>query len=270
MAPLVHNVSNAQAASAVWSTPTSANSNVKHEHQEEKEQVVIAAQPIIDTHILPSHETPYPAVHQSSPYHPLSPRTPSDEDKRWLQTAIDGDIATMHKMLDHLDNDINCVDEWGSTALMLACYHDHTSCVRMLLDEGANIDLQDHRGVTCLMETSWNCNIELVHMLLHADVPPNVNIVDDRGYSAITQAAEEGFDEVVVLLIEAGAGVNVRDKHYRASALMYAAAQGHLTVVRMLHAAGADLNHRAQSCCLCCGELLDIDVDTATNQRTGA
>lgn len=241
MSPLVNVVSNAHAASTIrTATITNMDSN---NNLEQKEQTTKAVALTINTN-KPTDQQIEPELILVR-HKPINPRLPTEAEEIWLQTAVDGDIEEMHFLLDSIDN-IDCVDRWGSSALMLACYNDHSECVQLLLEEGANIDQQDYRGITCLMETSWNCNVELVTMLLNSALPPDLNLVDDRGYSALMQAAEEGYSEIVALLIENGADVNLREKYRRCSALMLAASRGQLNVVKQLYEGGAQINYIAK------------------------
>lgn len=68
----------------------------------------------------------------------------------------------------------------------------------------------------------------------------DVNAVDENDYSALLTSAEQGHLEVVCLLLEAGADLELRDSFGR-SALYAAAVAGREPVVRALVSVGADL-----------------------------
>jgi len=67
-----------------------------------------------------------------------------------------------------------------------------------------------------------------------------VNAKDDFGKTAPRQAASEGHEAVVRLLVELGVDVNVGQ--YWGTALHQAASEGHEAVVRLLVELGADVN----------------------------
>lgn len=58
----------------------------------------------------------------------------------------------------------------------------HLVC-RMLLDYGANPNLQDEDKKTALHKASWNCDQALMHILLDAGANPN--IMDMNGCGAL-------------------------------------------------------------------------------------
>ncbi|OQO15091.1 hypothetical protein B0A48_00473 [Cryoendolithus antarcticus] len=68
----------------------------------------------------------------------------------------------------------NLTNSSGDTLLMLASYHNHMSTVEMLIAKGADVDA-----------------------------------VNDRGQSILAGAVFKGYEEVVGVLVQAGAGVRI-------------------------------------------------------------
>ena len=115
-------------------------------------------------------------------------------------------LEVVRILIEYDPADINGVDEVGSTPLDWALTSDHFnngSVFRLLLEHGADINLQDEEGWTPLHEASFSGALEVVHLLLEhgADVEPK----DSNGMTALQRAAEEGHGEVVELLREHGA-----------------------------------------------------------------
>ena len=69
----------------------------------------------------------------------------------------------------------------------------------------------------------------------------NVDSTDKYGRTALIEAAEQGFTEIVQLLTGSNAGINHKDS-YNNSALLLATGNGHLDTVKALLAANADSN----------------------------
>jgi serine/threonine-protein phosphatase 6 regulatory ankyrin repeat subunit B len=90
------------------------------------------------------------------------------------------------------------------------------------------------------MEASWNRHIDMVRLLLKAGA--NINLTDERDYTALMQAAEEGHHNIVQVLIEAGCDLNKQEKKRNYTALMWSVVEGHPSVVQFLVQAGSDLN----------------------------
>jgi hypothetical protein len=102
--------------------------------------------------------------------------------------------------------DVNARDSGGSTPLLLASEGHNFgdgSVVRLLLEHGADINVQNHFGRTPLHRASFRGALEVVRLLLGhgADVEAKNNI--DK--TALQIAADEGHDDVVELLREHGA-----------------------------------------------------------------
>ena len=77
------------------------------------------------------------------------------------------------------------------------------SVVRLLLEHGADINVQNNGGRTPLHTASWNGALEVVRVLLEHGA--DVEVKSEYGWTALQEAADEGHDEVVELLREHGA-----------------------------------------------------------------
>lgn len=77
-----------------------------------------------------------------------------------------------------------------------------------------------------------------VKELLAAGV--DVNAANAYGGTALAFASDKGRTEVVNLLLERGATVNVKDRFYNATPLTWAVTHGHAEIVRALLAKGAE------------------------------
>lgn len=97
---------------------------------------------------------------------------------------------------------------------------DYTSIVRLLLEKGADINVQDKWGRTALMMAAREGRLELVRLLL--DWEADINIRNENGYTAVMLAAWRGHVEVVQALLDRGADVNAVGGEQRYSALLLA------------------------------------------------
>jgi ankyrin repeat protein len=142
--------------------------------------------------------------------------------------------------------DINIVDDeqLGTTPLIIACQQGNTDIVRLLLDSGANINLDCELGFTpltnacayeqieivrllvergadvnlpCLegenpLSVSIECeNIEIIKILLKAPTI-NINQIDDLDEPHLIKAVLVGSDEIIEMLINSGANVNIANE----------------------------------------------------------
>uniref|UniRef100_A0A2R5LKN9 Uncharacterized protein n=1 Tax=Ornithodoros turicata TaxID=34597 RepID=A0A2R5LKN9_9ACAR len=87
----------------------------------------------------------------------------------------------------------------GQTALMLAASHGRLETVKLLLEGGAEPNVQDNEGSTALMCAAEHGHIEIVRALLaHPDT--ELSLVDSDGSTALQIAMEAGHKDTALLI----------------------------------------------------------------------
>jgi ankyrin repeat protein len=114
-------------------------------------------------------------------------------------------------------------------SLSWAAGKGHLLVVRMLLDNKAQVDIQDAQGQMALTRAAGSGCLEIVELLLKCKA--RINNQDSTGASALSWAATRGHLEVVEALLEANANPWICDSKGR-TPLHFAAFQGHLHVVQ--------------------------------------
>jgi len=140
--------------------------------------------------------------------------------------------------------DVNTPQGDGSTALHWAAYWEDTESVEALIDAGADVNIANELGMTPLHMTCTSGNADLVEALLVAGANPNTTLAS--GETALMAASRAGSVEGVESLLRRGANVNVVEHTRGQSALMWATANTHSAVVKVLLEAGADVHARSQ------------------------
>lgn len=86
-----------------------------------------------------------------------------------------------------------------------------SNAVNALLTNGiVNLDERDEDGQTFLMIACQLGNCQIIRRLL--DEPSiDVNAVDNDNWTALLNAAKQGFADIIVLLLDAGANIEHRD-----------------------------------------------------------
>lgn len=118
--------------------------------------------------------------------------------------------------------------------LLVAARNGRTDVVRILLDEGVNVDSIGSWGQTPLMETAWGGHVDTANLLLSrgADILRGYN----RPGTALWQARLANQPEIVQLLMRHG-GRNCKDAE---SVLTAAVEDGDTEIVKALLAGGVD------------------------------
>ena len=162
--------------------------------------------------------------------------SPPDLNQQMVKAAMEGDMAAVVELLAK-GADVNTKGRYsGWTPLILAAKRGETELVNFLLSYGADVnEKSDVRNRTAIMEAARNRKIETVKALLTAD--PDVDAVDWEGYTVLMFAAVSGQSDIVDILLNHGADVNLRTK-VGSSALMMAS--GYPSVFKKLKQAGAE------------------------------
>ncbi len=123
-----------------------------------------------------------------------------------LEAVENGDSVLVQQ---HLEQgvDSNELNE----ALREASGRGHSDVVKLLLDSGAQVNLQDIDGWSSLRVASENGHSYVVKLLL--DSGAQVNLRDREGSSSLMLASENGYSDVVKLLLDNDAQVNLWNKN---------------------------------------------------------
>ena len=77
---------------------------------------------------------------------------PADGQRQLYEYCLSGDIGALNKLLaGNSSYNVNAQNTGGTTVLMFAAAQGHDDIVQLLLNLGANQNLQDNQGKTALM-----------------------------------------------------------------------------------------------------------------------
>lgn len=113
--------------------------------------------------------------------------------------------------------------------------------IRAIIPFVKNIDNTTQSGRTALMWASANGHTNTVILLLSAGA--DVNIINRAGKTALILASKNGHTDIVKVLLFAGTNVDTAD-HRRYTALMIASTNGYTDIVKALIAAKANINQQ--------------------------
>jgi len=131
--------------------------------------------------------------------------------------------------------DVRTADGSSGTALMIAAASGYTDFMKLLLDRGANVKLQDKHKDNALMAAVRIGSVDAVRLLISHGADPNQR--DEAGRTALIWAARSGRSDIAKILLDAGADANLEVGNGR-TALTTAAERGYDAVVQLLRAKG--------------------------------
>ncbi|KAL7930532.1 ankyrin repeat protein [Trichoderma chlorosporum] len=186
---------------------------------------------------------------------------------------IDTDIFQPLKYLTNQKFDINLPYN-NRSLLMVAAQFGDQACVRLLLDNGANIDWRDKDGESAVFKAAASKNFENANLLLDkgADISgkgwgersflhyclnspgtlrkslsrlSDPNVQNISGWAPIHSAVNSSNLEAIRILAEFKADLNIEIREGNMlTPLRFALEEGEMDVVRCLLDVGADVNHR--------------------------
>lgn len=141
--------------------------------------------------------------------------------------------------------DVNAVEGDGATALHWAVYRDDLQMVDLMIGAGAKVNVANDLKITPLYLAAANGNAAIVERLLKAGANPDTP--SETGVTPLMEAARTGSAGAVRSLLAQEAKVNAKETDRQQTALMWAAAQKHPEVTRILLDRGADVHARTGS-----------------------
>jgi ankyrin repeat protein len=140
--------------------------------------------------------------------------------------------------------DVNAPEGDGATPLHWAAHVDDLAIADALIRAGARADVANENGFTPIHLACINRNGAMVERLLAAR--GDANAASINGETVLMTCARSGDARGVKALLTRGARVNEKEKAHDQTALMWAAAQRHPDVTRLLIEAGGDVHARSR------------------------
>ncbi len=136
------------------------------------------------------------------------------EGRALISAASYDSVDALKVLLEKVDIDFQ--DDLGVTALMRACEQGKRDAFKLLLEHGANVNIQDFRGNTALMLSlvTKNCDA-MVLPLISASDSNSLNAVNDALMSPLMTACLVGNHTGLKSILESGIEIDVtlKDKY---------------------------------------------------------
>ncbi len=160
-----------------------------------------------------------------------------------IEALKSGDVETARTLIVG-GADVNLPQGDGATALHWAAHRNDLDAATLLIEAGADVDAANGLGATPLWLAAINGSASMVERLLESGANPNVSL--EMGETPLMTAARSGSLETIARLLEHGADINAAEHEHGQTALMWAVAQQHADVARVLIENDADLHARTK------------------------
>jgi ankyrin repeat protein len=159
-----------------------------------------------------------------------------------IDATRESDHGTLEALVDS-GADLDGAQGDGATAMHWAAHRNDLRAATLLIEGGAAVNVENDLGVTPLWLAARSGSEAMVARLLQAGAEPDVALA--MGETPLMAAARSGANAAVDALLRSGADPNAAELERGQTALMWAAAQRHASVVTRLVEAGADVYARS-------------------------
>lgn len=142
------------------------------------------------------------SVHGEHPWHRLALRGHLDAMKAW-RTSFEHPINKTHDFIG--------TGEHNDTVFMRAVWSGNTPMIQWLLDMEVDIHTADDNGYTPLMVAIHRCTSEIVQLLLQNGSDPE--LLDHKGRSAMHHAAQKDHADLYAMVEDCGGNADLADLH---------------------------------------------------------
>jgi len=125
-----------------------------------------------------------------------------------IQAVEKNDLEKVQEILQDSSYPINETNDKGETPLLIATHENYIEVAKLLIEAGADINLQDNIQDSAYLYAGAQGKTEILkYMIEHAE--PNQNIVNRYGGNALIPAAEKGhLNNVKILLLDGKADID--------------------------------------------------------------
>ena len=122
----------------------------------------------------------------------------------WLKAATTGEAAEINRLIAG-GQDVDALDRYGQTALMLTTLHGHIEAAHVLISAGANLDHTAKYHLSALMLAAINDRFEIASMLVEAGADTTITGTGAPGFHGKTafDLATDLKRELISELLEA-------------------------------------------------------------------
>lgn len=157
-----------------------------------------------------------------------------------MKAAYIGDVYNIEKLCDEGVNINNRYTVFKYTALEIAIRAQQYESVKVLLENGADVDIKNGEGLQPLAVACSHNNIDIIKELI--EYGADINAENQTGWTPLLSATVWANTDIMVYIINNGADINHQRKVDGMTALHLAIYNGKPEKVKVLLHTGADVN----------------------------
>ena len=160
------------------------------------------------------------------------------DERKFIQAVENHDVSTVESMLFMDPGLVETVTEAGISILLYAAYFKEEKITELLLNHVSHLDIHEACAMGYLNEVKRNIG----------ENKNNTNLFSADGFTPLILACYFGYYDIVDFLIDKGAKINLKAKNESVVAPVNSAvASGNEQIVKLLLEAGANPNLTQQS-----------------------
>ncbi len=165
--------------------------------------------------------------------------------KDLILACYNNDKEAVERILKSKKIDVNYRGDHGETAIQWAYYKGNKAIIELLKQNGANDEIKDNDGLTCIHYACCGNQIQMLREFLDNQIISNgdVNILDKYNRTFLHFAASGGFNSMVDLILDRNFNINAIDEDGR-TPLNYAIYHKREDVAKNLIKKGASIDYR--------------------------
>ena len=157
--------------------------------------------------------------------------------------AREGNVGSVKNLLAQ-GASVHATDAHGATALIAAAYQNHVEIAKLLIEAGADVNVKDNTQQSAYLIPTADGHLKLLQLML--ETGGDVHSLDSYKGTGLIRAADRGHVEIIEELLKTDIAVDHVNR-LGWTALLEAIILGdggprHTEVVRLLVEAGADVN----------------------------
>lgn len=150
--------------------------------------------------------------------------------KNAYDIARSGTLKEIEQLFEKDSLSLNKPNESGYTVLILACYRNNMPVAKFLIEKKITLDFGSGMG-TALMAATFKGNVEAVKLLINNGA--NLNLTDANGQNVLMMAISVKNTEIIKLLLAAKINLEARDNNKK-QAIDYALMTNDQTIIKLI------------------------------------